>query len=229
MRRRRAGYVHDVQDTKEYWDRDDVVYKDTALWPGEYNIDLDPAIEELQEWCLYFNIQHGSRIIEGGCGGGRALALWDYCSERYGWDFKLEGLDHSPKAIEVAKTYIPNATFHVMGIEEMIFDEEFDIVCTRISLQHNSGWKQKQIFSCIHKALKKNGLFYMIKESTFTVNDHDIKSGFQHDTRQSAGTAAWWIKNIAQSNFDLLEYREENYTWKKISVIAGEASNVESA
>lgn len=210
--------MDNIQDSKDYWDMDYIVEHETACWPDDYVAKHDPDVDVIHTWCKRYQVPwFRARILELGCGGGRALILWDECNRRYNWNFQLEAIDHSPKAIKIAQKYIKDVTFHEMGIEEMAFNDHFDVIYTRIALQHNSEWKQEKILPKIYSALKNDGLFYMVRENTIcSVRGDKLESGYMHDERESFGTAAWWISRIAKHGFELLDYHFENYTWKKI-------------
>ena len=207
----------DLQDTKEFWNRDYVVFNDTAKLPENYDISKDGFVDVIHQWCAKHNVPQDARILECGCGGGRILMLWNECSKKYGWQFVLEGVDHSPKAIEIAKERLPMTRFSIIGIEELLVKDKYDVIFTHTALQHNSSWKQDLILPQIHKAIKDSGLFWMINEKTFsTWEDGKLKSPFYCDDRGSTGTAAWWIRKIAPFRFELLDYDKSSYTWRKI-------------
>lgn len=207
----------DLQDTKEFWDRDYVVYDDTASLPNDYDASQDRMVEVINEWCHKFDVSIGANILEAGCGGGRILMIWNACNKKYAWNFHLEGIDHSPKAIEIAKQRLPEVKFCVMGIEEINFKNKYDVIFTHTFLQHNSDWKQDRIYPKIHRALRKDGLFWLINEKTFsTWEDGKITNPFYCDDRGSAGTAAWWIQRIASFGFELLAYHKSSYTFRRI-------------
>jgi len=58
----------------------------------------------------------------------------------------------------------------------------------------------------------------MMNELTFSSREHkDIKlQPFYSDDRGSAGTASWWIFNVARSGFELLSYETSSYVFRKL-------------
>ena len=207
----------DLQDTKEFWNRDYVVCDDTTKLPENYDVTKDGFVDIIHQWCIKYDVSQNARILECGCGGGRILMLWNECSKRYGWHFVLEGIDHSSKAVAIAKERLSTVKFSIIGIEELSAKNKYDVIFTHTALQHNSAWKQDLLLPELHKALKNTGLFWMINEKTFsTWEDGKIKNPFYCDDRGSAGTAAWWIQRIAEFGFELLDYHKSSYTFQKI-------------
>ncbi|KKN63204.1 hypothetical protein LCGC14_0503940 [marine sediment metagenome] len=214
-------YRKDQQDDPEYWNQDDVVNNDSAK---VFDVEeaSKPNLENMRFWQKY---GEPKIILEFGCGGGRILAGWVNVNLGVDKIIRLYGLDHSEKAIEKAKERLPNIHFYCGTIDQFSgkFNQEMDMVYTHTCLQHNSDYKQKEIFKAFYKVLAPKGILYLMNEMTFSQHkwpehapvEKSMSPGFADD-RGSAGTAAWWIVRICDAGFELLEYEESRYVFRKI-------------
>lgn len=212
-------YRTDQQDDPEYWNQDDIVNNDSAK---EFDVEKEtkPNIENMRFWQKY---NEPETILEFGCGGGRILAGWVQCNLGVDVNVKLIGIDHAPKALAKARERLPNINFYNSLDEIPKIGKRPDLIYTHTCLQHNSDYKQKEIFKAFYEVLAPKGLLYLINESTFSQHDwpehtpegQSMSPGFA-DERGSAGTAAWWIVRICDAGFELLEYEESRYVFRKI-------------
>ncbi len=230
---------HDeIQDNPEYWNQVDVLLLDTTrATPEQASIDPKTGFEnsdtgslqtigEIKVICDRYNIGNNNKILELGCGGGRLCMIWDTMSKHFNLNFAIIGIDHAPGAIAVCRERLPNRTFYTLNADELdtISETPVNLIYTNTALQHNSWWKQDRIFKAVYKALKPDGIFYLINEMTFnSINMFPQEMPYQVpftpfycDDRGSAGTAAWWIARIADFGFELMEYYRSSYIFRKI-------------
>ena len=68
-----------------------------------------------------------------------------------------------------------------------------------------------------HNIHVDDGYLYMINEKTFGYWSNGLLERSDYsDDRESAGTASWWIDKISKFGFELMEYKNASYTWRKI-------------
>jgi SAM-dependent methyltransferase len=82
-------------------------------------------------WSLIGNLKFRS-VLDVGCGQGSPLE--EVARRRPG--VELAGVDFSPRAVELARERMPNATFSVLDLTQGALDRKFDlIICTDV-LEH---------------------------------------------------------------------------------------------
>lgn len=135
-------------------------------------------------------VQKG-KLIDCGCHVGRWIEFFE------GAGFDYTGIDQSSKAVETARQYHPKGKFVNNFLWDMEFNEEFDLAITVAVLQHNTLEEKKKILPKIHKALKKDGIFFTT-ESTVT---KETKTQLTYDG---------WINLVEQNGFKFLESWHSN-------------------
>jgi len=105
------------------------------------------------------------RILDVGCGFGRESILLAKNGAL------VTGIDISHKSIQVAKKLaldegIDNIDFKVLKVEDLTYENEFDVVFCRGSLHH--FYDVESVVKTLYKALKKDGL--MIAQEPKTEN-----------------------------------------------------------
>jgi ubiquinone/menaquinone biosynthesis C-methylase UbiE len=89
----------------------------------------------------------GSRV---GCGPGTVLGQL-----ARGFDVTAVGVDVSPGMIEVARSEVPEASFHVAAAEDLPFpDETFDAVIMRMVVHHLD---RPRAFRELQRVLRRSG------------------------------------------------------------------------
>lgn len=209
----------DEQDDPDYWNEPERVENDTGNLPSGF-----PAGDKLLGWITEnlsrLDLSDDARILEFGCGGGRALLIWSIIRERLDAKWQLEGLDHAEVAIKLAESRLPDFTFHVGEIYSLEMHNWYDLIITNWALQHNSGWKQKDIYPEFHRLLKPNRMLWLMDEKTFLQEEvleisEKVNMKFRDD-RCSAGTPLHWIEFITGHKFELMFYAESSYLFRAI-------------
>ena len=139
-------------------------FREKNKWPNE---DLISFIMR-----KYGNTKNKNKIniLELGCGWGNNLRLLKDLN------FNYFGIDQSKTATNYCKKYYKN--IFCCNFSEIPFgDQFFDIVLDRQSIQHNDKFSINNIFSEIHRILKKRGLLYshLISKSSYKVKTHHFK------------------------------------------------------
>lgn len=123
---------------------------------GEYTLnvaELAPINEITQFTGL---LAQGSTILDIGCGSGRDARIMSEMG------FKVIGVDFSKKLIEIAKREAPSVEFHVMDIDQLLFEaSSFDGIWASASLLHIPKENISPILKKIRAILKPNGIFYL--------------------------------------------------------------------
>lgn len=76
-------------------------------------------------------------------------------------DYTVEGLELSPKMLEIAKQKVPSATFHLGDMSNFNLTKQFDVIlCVFDSINHLEQFEKWQaMFERVHDHLNKDGLF----------------------------------------------------------------------
>ena len=233
-------YGHDNQDTITYWNDPALNIVDNVLatveqvkedWLAgyrEHNCFTDDSIEWAHTILKECKLPDDASIMEIGSGGGRMIITLDMLCKKYGYNWKLTGVEHSQNGVDVSRVRLPEREFICMsGMDIPPDDRRFDLIYSYTCLQHNSGWKQDIILDAIYKTLKPGGLYLMFNESTFTTDNFSDTyftpySPWFHDIRESAGSPAWWISRLADHWFELRYFATRGtYIFKRIEKIDG--------
>lgn len=224
--------MRDQQDAPEYWNREEVrghtaraTVKEAKKNPlaGWDDWTPDGDFDAMSRFCERHDIKVGAKILEVGCGGGRMVYAWQKFSDRFNMDFQVAGLDHAEKVIKVAQARFPDTQFVTHPATELPFDDQrWDVIFTFTVLQHNSAHKLHPLFDAIHVSLVDGGYLYMMNELTQDSkaypkhHDDFIMRPWGSDDRGSAGTAAWWVGMATDHGFELMEYFESSYVFRRI-------------
>jgi len=233
-------YGHDNQDTVTYWNDPKLNIVDNVLATveqaredplagyREHNCFTEDCIQWAYDILLKCALPDDASIMEIGSGGGRMIITLDMICKKYGYNWKLIGVEHSQNAVDVSRVRLPEREFICMnGMDIPPDDRRFDLIYSYTCLQHNSGWKQDIILDAIYKTLKSGGLYLMFNESTFTTDNFSDTyftpySPWFHDIRESAGSPAWWISRLADHWFELRYFATRGtYIFKRIEKIDG--------
>ncbi|MEH0155929.1 class I SAM-dependent methyltransferase [Limibacter armeniacum] len=115
--------------------------------------------------------KHSPFVLELGCGPGN---ITKYLLDKRP-DILWEGVDVSPKMIELAKINNPTANFQVMDIRNLSgFQQTFDAIVAGFCIPYLSLEDCAKLFSACSNLLTDGGIFYL----SFVEGDH-AKSGFQ--------------------------------------------------
>jgi SAM-dependent methyltransferase len=207
----------DPQDDEHYWNTTERIQQNTDH-PTSEGIVNDPLVNRMIEIADRYGLADEASILDIGCGGGRFLTMWDLARQRKGASWKLSGLDHSPRAADIAKSNVPSAHIYTGTLRDIQFPRKLDVVYTNTVFQHNSGWKQSELYLLIRNLLVPQGYLWLINELTLdttrVLEFHKQFNPFAHDERCSHGTAAWWIQRICSFNFELISYSDSEYLFR---------------
>lgn len=130
-------------------------YSDIGLWKPE-----EVLVREY--------IPSGSKVLEVGCGGGRATIPL----KKMGYD--ITGIDIVPKMIELSRKnaceYNADIRFSVMDASDLSFDDSsFDAVLFLYNGIESVPGEEKrtQVLKEVHRVLKKSGVFLLVTQSVF--------------------------------------------------------------
>lgn len=108
---------------------------------------------EQHERAIEFLEQHRS-ALDIGCGSsGRIIDLL------LGHDFDVEGLDLSPRMLELARKRHPETTFHHADITTWTFSKKYDFISAWDSIWHMPLADQEAVFTKILGGLTRGGVF----------------------------------------------------------------------
>ncbi|MBC8488512.1 MAG: glycosyltransferase [Bacteroidetes bacterium] len=209
-----SNITENTQDHSSWWNSDEIVEIETMS--DDFNPEDDKhmdIINEIANWADKNRLPNDARILEIGSGGGRMQSFWNVYKKRANKSFVIEGVEHAEKLIEGAKKILPETMFYNIDAKDMSFVRQYDAIYTCVMLQHNSLWKVKLILANIYRALKPNGLFWMVHEETVSAN---VQNPYQQSDRGNTGTATWWVRLVANYGFQLLHFEGGTYTWRKI-------------
>lgn len=113
------------------------------------------------------DIKQGSKILELGCGTGGNIPFFLSLGVEY------YGIEQSQTAIDYILSKYPNVNVKTGDFcKEINFDVEFDLICDRASVTHNTTKNIEKCLKLIHKKLKINGKYIGI--DWFSVNHTDF-------------------------------------------------------
>ena len=222
-----SEYVEDVdqQDNKIYWDDPEILKKDNAKatvaeagewWLHGLDEDLESKFNCYIEFFIKYNLPTTMNLMEVGCGGGRNLVA-------LAGKYAFVGIDHAQGAIDVCEARMPDNEFRCIGAEALPFDNRrFDLIFTETALQHNSCWKLNNILGAIRATIKQNGILWLRNELTidnvYAQYHPEILplKPYLTDHRGSHGTSAWWIGLICDHGFQLLNYENSEYVFRRL-------------
>lgn len=126
------------------------------------------------------------KLLDCGCFIGRWIKFFEDAG------FEYTGVDQSSDAIRVGHIYHPNGRFIHKFLWDMDFNEEFDVVVSIATLQHNTLDEKKRILPKIHRALKKDGIFLMAESTVLEETKTQL-------------TYSGWINLAEQNGFRIVE------------------------
>ncbi len=153
-------------------------YKTGASLPSLYEADLSRAVSETtKNMHLVFSfmilpknedlrdkLTQGVRVLEIGCGHGNLIVQLAQAFP----NSTFVGVDPDEHAIRSAKEKIAHAgaqervSVKCSGGEELTFENEFDLVCSVVSVHEFLPSARKQVLAKAHQALKRDGLLLII-------------------------------------------------------------------
>ncbi|MFX1449698.1 MAG: class I SAM-dependent methyltransferase [Promethearchaeota archaeon] len=120
----------------------------------EFNYDLIHYKDWLDS--LIVLLQKGSKILDLGCGNGRAIK---YFIDR---GFRGVGIDLSEKMLKLARENVPKGEFYKKDFTKLDFENDsFDAIISFFALNHIEKKKCKQVISKCKNILKKEGFLLL--------------------------------------------------------------------
>ena len=119
-------------------------------------------------------------VLDLGCGAGVPVTRW--LADR---GFAVTGVDVSAKQLELARKYVPDATFLRADMTEVVFGpESFDAVVAFHSIIHVPRTEHSALLKRIHRWLKPAGALL----ATMTITDYE---GRDEDWEGWGAPMAW--------------------------------------
>jgi SAM-dependent methyltransferase len=150
----------------------------------------------------FFQLKHeGGLILDAGCSIGR----WRQILEDAG--YKYVGVDQSRKALQLAKKLCPNVDFVRCAIQKLPFQQCFDTVISIAMLQHQNHDTKRLMLNQFKQVLKQKGNL-IISEATYKDKPDNWTDGRGFNVNG-------WINFITQQGFQLVNYIEPYYHFRK--------------
>jgi len=137
-------------------------------------------------------------LLDLGCGNGTDAKIYSVLGA------KVTGLDASKDMISLAKKEVPDTTFTEGTMEELPFEQEFDIITLKYAIQTSKNINK--VYQQINKALKPGGIFIMLV--THPLRQFLEKQGKQKD---------YFKKEIVKSTIfeNKIELHEPSHTFNE--------------
>jgi len=119
------------------------------------NPEISEELRKIIDQFIHY-LPSGAKILDLGCGTGRDAKYYLIKG------LEVVGVDLSEKMIEVAQRETPDGNFIVGNmIEDDLGNEIYDGIAANASLLHIPKVNIKKVLAKIHKALKKDGIFWL--------------------------------------------------------------------
>ena len=153
------------------------------------NVDDPVTLAALEE--LARGLPEDGTALDLGCGAGVPVTQW--LARR----FRVTGVDVSERQLELARRYVPSATFLKAGMTELDFPAgSFDAVVAFYSIIHVPRTEQPALVGRIHRWLKPGGAFL----ATWAVDEWEG----EEENWEGWGAPMWWSHYGAEANLEML-------------------------
>lgn len=120
---------------------------DKELWNDmPYNDQID----------LFLSMIEGNNILDVGCAMG---SFTKYVADK---GYNVEGIDFSPKMIEIANKKVNNAKFHVIDMMDITLSKKYNGIMAINSVIHIEKKNMKNVIEGFKKLLKDEGILFII-------------------------------------------------------------------
>ena len=120
---------------------------DKELWNDmPYNNQIDEFLRMLKE----------NKVLDVGCAMG---SFTKYVADK---GYKIDGIDFSPKMIEIANKKVKNADFYVMNMLDITLSEKYNGIMAINSLIHIEKSKMIKVIEEFKKVLEADGIIFII-------------------------------------------------------------------
>lgn len=129
-------------------------YNKTALRMAEKFRNIGARTDDVEK-AFRFAGKTNPVVLEIGCGDGRDAKEILKRTDKY------LGIDISKSMIDIARQYVPGATFAVADVESYAFPDGLDLIFSFASLLHSDRESVKGVLERAHTALNTGGIFYI--------------------------------------------------------------------
>jgi len=148
------------------------------------------GIDMTPDYALFLeHMPKGGKVLDAGCGSGRDAR---YFLEK-GYD--VFACDASEEMVKLSSEYIGQPA-HLLSLEEINFQEEFDGIWCSATLLHIPPSKQQKVLGNLINALKPNGLMYF-SYKLGTTEEHVEGRYFLNMDEQSVNSLLSPFKSIS--------------------------------
>ncbi len=120
---------------------------DKALW---YDMPYNNQIDK------FLSLVNGKDILDIGCAMG---SFTKYVADK---GYNIEGIDFSPKMIEIANKKVENAKFYIMDMTNIKLNKKYDGIMIINSTIHIEKKNMIKTFKGFKEALKNDGIIFII-------------------------------------------------------------------
>ncbi|MFQ5818962.1 MAG: class I SAM-dependent methyltransferase [Candidatus Heimdallarchaeota archaeon] len=181
-------------------------------WAWEHVADIyakkDPV--DLSNTFVFFCncLSRRARILDVGCGTGVPFA--QFLVEK---GFQVVGIDISSRMVQLAKKNVPQATYRVLSMTDLDYDEEFDGIVASYSMLLLDPPRFKIVAQKIINSLKKRGMFYLSlnepKEEDSNVDEEVVVKIMGETMYSRAYTREEVLEVFVPMNMKLLRFQRQ--------------------
>jgi len=166
---------------------------------------------------FYENLPKGAYILDLGSGTGKPYAK--LLVER---GFNVLGIDISPRMVELARKYVPQAEFVELSMTEIEFKSMFDGVFSSYTMLLLDPPLFEDVAKRIVRSLKKGGLFYLSLNETGKEGADVDKEVFVEIMGENMYSRAYSkeevLKMFSNMGMELLKFYRETLTSKEFGI-----------
>ena len=166
---------------------------------------------------FYENLPKGAYILDLGSGTGKPYAK--LLVER---GFNVLGIDISPRMVELARKYVPQAEFVELSMTEIEFKSMFDGVFSSYTMLLLDPPLFEDVAKRIVRSLKKGGLFYLSLNETGEEGADVDKEVFVEIMGENMYSRAYSkeevLKMFSNMGMELLKFYRETLTSKEFGI-----------
>lgn len=120
---------------------------DKELWDDmPYNQQID----------FFLSLVKGKNILDVGCAMG---SFTKYVADK---KFTVDGIDFSPKMIDIAKKKVNNANFYIMNMLNITLDKKYNGLMAINSIIHIEKKKMFQVIENFRNTIAEDGIIFLI-------------------------------------------------------------------
>ncbi|MCK4688311.1 MAG: class I SAM-dependent methyltransferase [Candidatus Lokiarchaeota archaeon] len=166
---------------------------------------------------FYENLPKGAYILDLGSGTGKPYAK--LLIER---GFNVLGIDISPRMVELARKYVPQADFVELSMTDIEYKNMFDGVFSSYTMLLLDPPLFEDVAKRIVRSLKKGGLFYLSLNETGEEGADVDKEVFVEIMGENMYSRAYSkeevLKMFSNMGMELLKFYRETLTSKEFGI-----------